>query len=556
MKIQDRREPTGGHAVILVVAVTALGLALRLLWLDGGGLGYYELIQARLATEDLGGLWQQFTVGRPPLYPALMWCWAHVFGGSPLALRLPSALFSAAAVPMVFLAGRRLFDGRVGILAALLMAIAPFQIEFAQLHRYYALMVLLGVTSVWMLLRALGVGEGGDAGGRPRDWVGYVVVSTLLFYTQPMSMFTLVAVAAVMGVMTVRGGLRYRQKARFWGGQIAIMALAAPWLVLPVVEVVRNAPPATAVGGDRVPWLISPPWYALLRGPFNFLVLGVQHVGPVAMALGSGLVAAGALGTVLRGGPLRHGHGGFSGLWGLRRWVGDLRHRVVAGWWERERSWGLLAGWALGPLALGLAVSWSMKPVYRDHYFMPAAPGLYVAVAALLVVSRKAVPLRASFLALVVIMGSAAASYYRQADRAAWPQAAAWMGSRLVAGDLIDFASERGLSSEAEHLRDNWGWYAAQTSAAGRILPGPINVNPAGLGAALRQRCGEAPGLWVVVRRGETRTNPWFTAFMESPEGFVEVTDHQVFGDLVVLRVKPQKLSDLDDDLNFEQGTF
>ena len=60
MKIQNRREPTGGHAVLLVVAVTGLGLALRFFRLGDGGLGYYELILARLATEDLAGLWAQF----------------------------------------------------------------------------------------------------------------------------------------------------------------------------------------------------------------------------------------------------------------------------------------------------------------------------------------------------------------------------------------------------------------------------------------------------------------------------------------------------------------
>ena len=540
MKIHDRREPTGGVAVALVMAVTGLGLGLRLLGLGNGGLGYYELILARLVTEDFSGLWGQFAVGRPPLYPALAWVWAQMFGVSPLALRVPSAVFSTAAVPIVFLAGRRLFDGRVGVLAAVLMAVSPFQIEFAQLHRYYALMVLLGVSSVWLLLRALGVGEGGDAGGRRRDWVGYVVVSTLLFYTQPMAIFTLAAVAAVMGVITLRGGLRHQQRARFWGAQIVIVALAVPWLLLPVAEVVRNAPPATAVGGDRVPWLISPPWYALLRGPFNFLVLGIQHVGSVAVTLGSGLVAAGALGTVLRGGRRRSRHGGLAGRWALGRWMGDLRHRVVSGWWERERSWGLLAGWALGPLVLGLAVSWSMKPIYRDHYFIPAAPGLYVAVAALLVTARKAVPLRASFLALVVVMAGALTSYFREAHGAGWPEAAAWMDARRQVGDVVDFASERGLTTEAVHLRSNWGWYAPAASEGGRILPRAIDPDPTRLGAILRERCGLAPGLWMVARRGEMRENPWFNAFIAHEGGLVVVTDHQVFGDLVVLRICPQ----------------
>ncbi|MEE9403709.1 MAG: glycosyltransferase family 39 protein [Algisphaera sp.] len=543
MEIQDRQVPAGGRVLTLMLVVTGIGLGMRLWRLTEGGLDYHELILARLTTGDVDELWRQILVGRPPLYPALTWLLAQMFGTSLWALRLPSALFSAAAVPFVFLAGRRLFDGRVGMLAAVMMAISPFQLQFAQSHRYYGLMVFLGVVSVWLLLRALGVGQGGRAGGDRRDWASYIAVSTLLFYTQPMAMFTVAAVAVVMGVMTVRGGLCSRQQARFWGAQIAIVALALPWLVMPILEVIRNTPQHVLEEG-RVPWLAVPTWYTPVRAPINFLVLWVGHLKPVSVVAGSALLAAGALGAVLRGRSRGRGRGGFANLWGLRRWVGSLGQSVMTGWWERERSWGFVGSWALGPLLLGLAVSWTMKPVYQDHYFIPASPGFYIALAALLVIARKAVPLRASFSALGVVMVGAAISYYEAPDRNAWADAQAWVAAHRGHDERIAFASERGVAGEADHLRLNWLWYGRDADSLVAASDPLVSLEDGAplLGVRLRAVCGKHAGLWLLVRRAEDGgERAWFPKILDGPQGGVVVTDHVVFGDLVILRAQPVK---------------
>ena len=71
--------------------------------------------------------------------------------GSPVeitAARLLSALLSSAAIPLLAVAGARLIGPRGRLLAALLLAVAPFQIRYAQDARMYAL-VTLGA-AVWL----------------------------------------------------------------------------------------------------------------------------------------------------------------------------------------------------------------------------------------------------------------------------------------------------------------------------------------------------------------------------------------------------------------------
>src|SRR5256885_1413097 len=58
-------------------------------------------------------------------------------------LRAPSVLAFAAAVPAVWLAGRRLFDERTGLLAALLFSLNGFALAYAQEARGYMLATAL-----------------------------------------------------------------------------------------------------------------------------------------------------------------------------------------------------------------------------------------------------------------------------------------------------------------------------------------------------------------------------------------------------------------------------
>jgi mannosyltransferase len=78
-----------------------------------------------------------------PLHVMLAYASAQALGRSSIALRLPSVLASVATVLLVIALGTTLFDQRVGLVAGALVAISPYQIEYAQNARSYALFVAL-----------------------------------------------------------------------------------------------------------------------------------------------------------------------------------------------------------------------------------------------------------------------------------------------------------------------------------------------------------------------------------------------------------------------------
>jgi 4-amino-4-deoxy-L-arabinose transferase-like glycosyltransferase len=96
----------------------------------------------------------------PPFYYALMHGWISLFGDSPLAVRLPSWLFSSATVPLVYLTAARLFDRKIALLAGVFAAVNPFAVMYAQEARCYALLgwvdaAALFSLAVWLRRRNL-----------------------------------------------------------------------------------------------------------------------------------------------------------------------------------------------------------------------------------------------------------------------------------------------------------------------------------------------------------------------------------------------------------------
>ena len=109
----------------------------KTLWLD-------EAFSVWLARHPLGEMiaWIARIDQHPPLYYLLLHFWIGLVGDGPAAVRLLSALLSTLTIPAMYLLGRRLLGPAVGILAALILALSPFHVRFAQETRMYALLML------------------------------------------------------------------------------------------------------------------------------------------------------------------------------------------------------------------------------------------------------------------------------------------------------------------------------------------------------------------------------------------------------------------------------
>ena len=77
----------------------------------------------------------------PPLYYILLHFWMKL-GDNAVTARSLSALTGALTIPAIYWLGRRLAGRDVGLLAALLLALSPFHVRFAQETRMYTLLTL------------------------------------------------------------------------------------------------------------------------------------------------------------------------------------------------------------------------------------------------------------------------------------------------------------------------------------------------------------------------------------------------------------------------------
>lgn len=103
----------------------------------------------------------------PMLWYLAMFGWTEMFGTSLLALRLPSAVFGAATIPLMFLLGRRVFGVSVGLLAAVLLSAHGLHLFWSQAARMYAAGTFLSILATLLLLRLASdprAGRGTQAG--------------------------------------------------------------------------------------------------------------------------------------------------------------------------------------------------------------------------------------------------------------------------------------------------------------------------------------------------------------------------------------------------------
>ena len=126
--------------LVLLFLVLLLAFSLRVYHLGTLSLWIDEAFTRFYSENSLSYLW---TTGfrldpNPPAYYTLMHFWMQVFGHSEWALRAPSVLASLLTIVLVYLLGKELANSAVGLFAALLMALAPMEIWYAQEARTYA----------------------------------------------------------------------------------------------------------------------------------------------------------------------------------------------------------------------------------------------------------------------------------------------------------------------------------------------------------------------------------------------------------------------------------
>ncbi len=257
--IQRSGTPTEGHpggsaasALLLVVAVAA---ALRLYGIGDRPLELDEGSSYWFSNQTWTSLWTFIPTfeTNPPLYYSLLKAWRLLFGDGEAALRALSVAASLVAVPILFACGRIIAGPREGtrlaLLAALLFAVWPVQVEFAQFARAYAALsssAALAVCGLIWLMRhpeharrplfEVIRGRGPDGAMDSRGavlaaWAAVVVGVALSLWLHNLGIFVAATLAPVALVWAVaRRERRLPLLGNLLGAGLAAVALWSPHL--------------------------------------------------------------------------------------------------------------------------------------------------------------------------------------------------------------------------------------------------------------------------------------------------------------------------------------
>ena len=221
---------SGLVVAVLLFVIILLALVMRLYRLDNQSLWYDEGFSVYLAGMDIDEITARTAADiQPPLYYYLLHGWIQLFGNTEWALRALSALFGVLTVPLIYAVAQLLFRSRVaGLLAALLVAVSPLHVWYAQEVRMYALLTFLCLLSSYFLLLAISVKR---EWAIPILWAAYTAASVAALYTHYFAFFVL-AFQAVY-VLAVLAAQRFRPLHLLLGSlasAVATVLLYLPWL--------------------------------------------------------------------------------------------------------------------------------------------------------------------------------------------------------------------------------------------------------------------------------------------------------------------------------------
>ncbi len=395
-ELSTPRGPSSPLELILLALITGMAAILRIHSLAAKSFWFDEGVSVAIARLDWYNfariLWRR--EANMSLYYFLLHGWL-LFGGSEFFVRSFSVLFAVASVPAIYLLGRQLFDSRVGLIAAALLAVNAYLVQYSQDARSYSLMVLLGLLSSLYFLKCLSEPSG-------RNRTAYILSSVLAVYAQ---FFSLLLVVAQWASLKMLAPGQTHLQTRTGKDCRWITLLVSPILIF-----------VLTTGAGPLRWVQRPGWKDL----WTFALLSTGNGGPLLL-LASVAACLAALAPA----------------WHTRR------ERQVP--WEVWRYRYLLC-WLLAPLLLTLALS-LIKPLFVPRYFIFCLPALLLLVARGLSRLRSA-PLQATALLFVLILSlRGSAGYYRRdldIQRDDWRGATQYLLNHAQPGDALLFHAPMG----------------------------------------------------------------------------------------------------------------
>ena len=166
-------DSTASYLLLIVL----LGIFLRIYDLSEESLWMDEIDGGVLTAKQKISYLLNPQINQPiNLYDIILHYWIKIFGTSEFAVRFPAMVFGGFTIIFIFKLGRELINREVGLSAAFLLAISPFQIHYSQEARPYSLLMFLSLISIYYYIKFL-------KSNNKRDVFLYILPTILSIYT-------------------------------------------------------------------------------------------------------------------------------------------------------------------------------------------------------------------------------------------------------------------------------------------------------------------------------------------------------------------------------------
>lgn len=276
----------------LVILILLCAFALRLYRLDFQDIWWDEGRNIDVSSRSLAVIATAKEMDiHPPLYFYTLHFWMLGAGGSEFAVRFLSVFFSLLTIPLFYRFGAAISQisnpkSQIpnGLLAATIVAFAPFYVSEAQETRMYTMAIFLTTASAYFLYRAWREGGG-------LLWAGYVLTSALSIYTHYSAGFILIAENTFLGLMVLVTAYRQGEWLRILRGWV-LSQLGIALLYLPQVRIASRQYVAyenPTMGVPDLPSFLVQVWQDFSLGPAAELIQATPFLAGIALILVLGL---------------------------------------------------------------------------------------------------------------------------------------------------------------------------------------------------------------------------------------------------------------------------
>lgn len=387
------------------------------------------------------------TTSHPPGYFLALHAWLQVFHGDEVRIRMLSVLFSLVAIGALFVAVRRWMGDGPAVWACLIVALAEQDLFIAKFVRAYAMLMMFGMLSLAVLAGIEKV----------RATLTRGVLLAICLLGMAMSHYS---AAGALGAITLYAVIGLRGRAR----KVSVLAILAAVVIF---------------AGAWGPFMLQQASFAQ-DGSW----LADPATGIAKRTILRALVAPAKLLTSSPSVP-RVAAMGFTALLIVVPLLALRRRRDLLIWW----LWliVIVAGVAASDLAGHL------KQLAQPRYIAMATPAVAVLVASL--ATRRAwwrlLPVAVVLLVCVIALPRSINNpfYRHNAQHLAMGK---FLGSRVLAGDVIVFAGTPPNALELSGIRDTYVHYADRKPA--KLAQLDVS-SPSPLLAEVQK----APRVWVVA---------------------------------------------------------